>query len=79
MTDGQTVRKGQVIGYVGMSGRSTGAHLHYEVRIHDTPVNPYKYLRDVPNRLAARRGAEKVFDGGKPGLKPVTYLRALQN
>jgi murein DD-endopeptidase MepM/ murein hydrolase activator NlpD len=44
-TDGQTLRKGEVIGYVGMSGRSTGAHLHYEVRIHDTPVNPYKYLR----------------------------------
>jgi murein DD-endopeptidase MepM/ murein hydrolase activator NlpD len=49
ITDGQSVRKGQVIGYVGMSGRSTGAHLHYEVRIHDTPVNPHKYLRDVPN------------------------------
>jgi murein DD-endopeptidase MepM/ murein hydrolase activator NlpD len=45
VTDGQTLRKGEVIGYVGMSGRSTGAHLHYEVRIHDTPVNPYKYLR----------------------------------
>jgi len=45
VTDGQTISKGQVIGYVGMSGRSTGAHLHYEVRIHDTPVNPHKYLR----------------------------------
>jgi len=45
VTDGQSLRKGEVIGYVGMSGRSTGAHLHYEVRIHDTPVNPYKYLR----------------------------------
>lgn len=45
VTDGQTLRKGEVIGYVGMSGRSTGAHLHYEVRIHDTPVNPHKYLR----------------------------------
>ncbi|HVP54687.1 MAG TPA: M23 family metallopeptidase [Candidatus Eisenbacteria bacterium] len=47
VADGQSVRKGQVIGYVGMSGRSTGAHLHYEVRIHDTPVNPHKYLRAV--------------------------------
>ena len=47
VTDGESVRKGQVIGYVGMSGRSTGAHLHYEVRIHDTPVNPHKYLRNV--------------------------------
>ena len=45
VTDGQSVRKGQVIAYVGLSGRSTGPHLHYEVRIHDTPVNPHKFLR----------------------------------
>ena len=42
---GQTVVRGQVIGYVGMSGRTTGAHVHYEVRIHNAPVNPHKYLR----------------------------------
>ena len=42
---GQRVRRGDTIGYVGSSGRSTGPHLHYEVRIGDTPVNPYKYLR----------------------------------
>jgi murein DD-endopeptidase MepM/ murein hydrolase activator NlpD len=42
---GQQVHRGDVIGYVGLSGRSTGPHLHYEVRINDTPVNPYKYLR----------------------------------
>jgi murein DD-endopeptidase MepM/ murein hydrolase activator NlpD len=42
---GQHVRRGDTIGYVGLSGRSTGPHLHYEVRINDTPVNPYKYLR----------------------------------
>ncbi len=47
VADGESVRKGQVIAYVGMSGRSTGAHLHYEVRIHDTPVNPHKFLRAV--------------------------------
>ena len=45
VTAGQTVHRGDVIGYVGASGRSTGPHLHYEVRINDTPVNPYKYLR----------------------------------
>ncbi len=42
---GQHVLRGQVIGYVGQSGRATGPHLHYEVRIHKVPVNPHKYLR----------------------------------
>jgi murein DD-endopeptidase MepM/ murein hydrolase activator NlpD len=45
VTAGQSVHRGDVIGFVGESGRSTGPHLHYEVRINDTPVNPYKYLR----------------------------------
>jgi murein DD-endopeptidase MepM/ murein hydrolase activator NlpD len=45
VTAGQHVHRGDIIGYVGLSGRSTGPHLHYEVRINDTPVNPYKYLR----------------------------------
>jgi murein DD-endopeptidase MepM/ murein hydrolase activator NlpD len=42
---GQHVHRGDTIGYVGDSGRSTGPHLHYEVRINDIPVNPHKYLR----------------------------------
>lgn len=45
VTAGQHVHRGDVVGYVGSSGRSTGPHLHYEVRIGNTPVNPYKYLR----------------------------------
>lgn len=45
VTVGQRVSRGDVIGYVGESGRSTGPHLHYEVRINNVPVNPYKYLR----------------------------------
>ena len=43
-TVGQQVVRGQVIGFVGHSGRTTGNHVHYEVRIHDVPVNPHKYL-----------------------------------
>jgi len=42
---GEHVTRGQIIGYVGESGRATGPHLHYEVRVHGVPVNPYKYLR----------------------------------
>jgi murein DD-endopeptidase MepM/ murein hydrolase activator NlpD len=45
VTVGQSVHRGQVIGYVGLSGRSTGPHLHYEVWVHNNPVNPYSYLR----------------------------------
>jgi murein DD-endopeptidase MepM/ murein hydrolase activator NlpD len=42
---GTFVKRGDVIGFVGMSGRVTGPHVHYEVRIRGTPVNPWRYLR----------------------------------
>lgn len=47
---GMAVKRGDVIGYEGDSGRSTGPHLHYEVRINNTPVNPWRYLRSVSPR-----------------------------
>jgi murein DD-endopeptidase MepM/ murein hydrolase activator NlpD len=47
VSPGEHVTRGQVIGYVGESGRATGPHLHYEVRVHNVPVNPHKYLRET--------------------------------
>jgi murein DD-endopeptidase MepM/ murein hydrolase activator NlpD len=44
VSPGEQIHRGDTLGYVGSSGRSTGPHLHYEVRIFNTPVNPHKYL-----------------------------------
>ncbi len=53
---GQHVTRGEVIGYVGQSGRATGPHLHYEVRVHNVPVNPHKYLRTTFAQVAKLDG-----------------------
>lgn len=65
VTVGETVRRGQIIGYVGQSGRSTAPHLHYEVRIHGTPVNPYRYMRITPQQMIA---SAPLPDTGTSGL-----------
>jgi len=42
---GMRIKRGDLVGYVGVSGRTTGPHVHYEVRINGAPVNPMRYLR----------------------------------
>ena len=49
---GQRVRKGDLIGYVGSTGRSTGPHLHYEVRIAGMAVDPTPYMTETGGERA---------------------------
>lgn len=42
---GQEIHRGEVLGYSGATGKVTAPHLHYEVRLHGSPVNPYPYLQ----------------------------------
>ena len=54
---GQIVHKGDVIGYIGTTGRTTGPHLHYEVRIAGTAVNPIPYMQGDGSALASDMAA----------------------
>jgi murein DD-endopeptidase MepM/ murein hydrolase activator NlpD len=46
---GTRIKRGEVLGYTGISGRSTGPHVHYEVRVNNAPVNPWRYMRSNPS------------------------------
>jgi murein DD-endopeptidase MepM/ murein hydrolase activator NlpD len=55
VAEGDMVHKGELIGYVGSTGRSTGPHLHYEVRLEGAPVDPRPYMSGT--QLAIRENA----------------------
>ncbi|MVZ98050.1 M23 family metallopeptidase [Sphingorhabdus sp. IMCC26285] len=64
---GQSVRKGDILGYMGSTGRSTGSHLHYEVRIAGEAINPTAFLSPLTaesNILLASKTADNNAIGG---------------
>ena len=64
VTAGEQVHRGEVIGYVGESGRTTGPNLHYEVRINNTPVNPHPFLRETIQQMLAANTIARIENLG---------------
>jgi murein DD-endopeptidase MepM/ murein hydrolase activator NlpD len=64
VTAGQRVKRGDVIGLMGSTGRSTGSHLHYEVRLDGKAVNPIPFMQSSNYLQSVQRRAAAVAVGG---------------